>query len=252
MKELMRQDGSETRSSGHNLAWGRGPAPSRGPRPALSPTQIARVAIQIADADGLESMTMKRVAQELGVTTMALYRYFPGKADLVGLMIDSAGESAPPFRKSSSPWHKRLKLWAHSCLSIYREHPWFLEATSARHNLMGPNELSWMEAALKMLAESGLSPKERHYAFLAIIGHVRGYATFKEMGKHIASDQQWVQDLLYYLRTEADRFPESLEVLGSDTSTETSDIAFDFGLDCILTGIRAKIRKRSARSHRLI
>jgi hypothetical protein len=72
------------------------------------------------------------------------------------------------------------------------------------------------------------------------------------MGKHIASDQQWVQDLLYYLRTEADRFPESLEVLGSDTSTETSDIAFDFGLDCILTGIRAKIRKRSARSHRLI
>jgi AcrR family transcriptional regulator len=53
-------------------------------------------------------MTMKRVAQELGVTTMALYRYFPGKADLVGLMIDSAGESAPPFRESSSPWHKRF------------------------------------------------------------------------------------------------------------------------------------------------
>ena len=237
--------------SGLNLAWGHRPTPSRGPKPALSPTQIARVAIQIADVDGLESVTMKRVAQEVGVTTMALYRYFPGKVDLISLMIDSAGEPTPPFRKSSSPWHKRLKLWAHSCLRIYQEHPGFLEATSARHSLMGPNELSLMEAALKMLAESGLSPKERHHAFLAIIGHVRGYATFKEIGKHIASDQQWIQDLLHHLRTEADRFPESLKVLGSGTFTETSDVAFDFGLDCILTGIRAKIRKRSARSPRL-
>jgi hypothetical protein len=102
-----------------------------------------------------------------------------------------------------------------------------------------------------MLAESGLPPQERHYAFLAIIGHVRGYATFKEIGQHIGSDQQWVQDLLHYLRIEADRFPESLEVLGSGTFTEKSDIAFDFGLDCILTGIRAKISERSTRSSRL-
>jgi hypothetical protein len=116
MKESMKKDGGETRSRGQDLAWGLGSTPSRGPRPALSTTEIARVAIEIADAGGLESVTMKRVAQELGVTTMALYRYFPGKAALVGLMIDSAGESAPPFRKSSSPWHKRLKLWAHSCL----------------------------------------------------------------------------------------------------------------------------------------
>ena len=232
--------------SGLNLAWGHRPTPSRGPKPALSPTQIARVAIQIADVDGLESVTMKRVAQEVGVTTMALYRYFPGKTDLLSLMIDSAGEPAPLFRKSSSPWHRRLKLWAHSCLKIYREHPWFLEATSGRHSLMGPNELSWMEAALKMLAESGLSPKERHQAFLAIIGHVRGYATFKQIGKHIASDHQWIDDLLHFLRPEADRFPNLLEVIGSGAFAEESDIAFDFGLDCILTGICANIRKRSA------
>jgi AcrR family transcriptional regulator len=247
MKVTMTKDGGETRSSGHNLALGQGPPGSRGPKRALSPTQIARAAIQIADADGLGSVTMKRVAQELGVTTMALYRYFPGKADLVSLMIDSAGDSAPPFRKSSLPWHKRLKLWAHCCLKIYREHPWFLEATSARHSLMGPNELSWMEAALQMLAEAGLRPQERHHAFLAIIGHVRGYATFKQMRRQVASGQHRGQDLLHYLRTEADRFPESLEVLGAGVFTEKSDIAFDFGIDCILTGIRSKVGKRSSR-----
>ncbi len=182
---------------------------------------------------------------------MALYRYFPAKADLIRLMIDSTGEPDPSFRNSSLPWHKRLKLWAHSCLTIYRKHPWFLEATSARRSLVGPNELSWMESALSMLAESGLPPKERHYAFLAIIGHVRGYATFKEMGKDIASNRQWMPDLIGYLRTEPNRFPESLTVFSSGTFTEDSDIAFDFGLDCILTGIRGKVGKRSARSGRL-
>ena len=82
---------------------GNGPLGVAVPDPALSVTKIARVAIQIADADGLESLTMKKVAEELGVTTMALYRYFPAKADLIRLMIDSTGEPAPPFRNSSLP-----------------------------------------------------------------------------------------------------------------------------------------------------
>ncbi len=233
-----------------NPAWSQMPTPSRGPKPALSPIQIARAAIEIANAEGLQSVTMKRVAQEVGVTTMALYRYFPGKTELIALMIDSAGESAPRFKRSSIPWDKRLKLWAHSCLRIYRKHPWFLEATSTRHSFMGPNELSWMEGALKMLAESELSPKERHHAFLAIIGHVRGYATFRETGKHMASDRHWIEELIGHLRSNSDRFPEALEALSAGTFTEKSDSAFDFGLDCILTGIGAKSRERQAGARR--
>ena len=60
---------------------------------------------------------------------------------------------------------------------------------------MGPNELSWMEAALAMLAESGLSPKERHHAFLAIIGHVRGHATFQQIGTRASSRKEWSREL---------------------------------------------------------
>ncbi len=223
-----------------NLAWSRKPTSSRGPKPTLSTAQIVHVAIQIADADGLEAATMQRVAREVGVTTMALYRYFPGKADLIALMIDSASESAPYFGKPSSPWSVRLKRWAHRCLAIYRDHPWFLEATSVRHSLMGPNELSWMEAALAILAESGLSPKKRHHAFLAIIGQVRGHATFEEIRKHNASGEQWVHDLIRNLKPEADRFPELLDVLDSGAFAADPNAAFDFGLACILDGLRAR------------
>jgi AcrR family transcriptional regulator len=230
------------RDAGANLVWGKKAAPSRGPKPTLSAVEIARAAIQLADVEGLEAVTMQRVAQQVGVATMALYRYFPSKADLLSLMIDSVSESAAQFGRPSSPWSVRLRRWAHCCLAIYRDHPWFLGATSVRHGLMGPNELSWMEAALAILAESGLSRKQRHHAFLAIIGQVRGHATFEEIKKHNASGQQWVHDLIHNLRPEADRFPELLDVLHSGAFAEDTDAAFDFGLDCILDGVRARAR----------
>lgn len=74
----------------------------RGPRQAKSPAEIAAVAIALADADGVDAVTMRRVAQELGVSPMALYTYVPGKAELLDLMLDTVyatmPRSAPPTR----------------------------------------------------------------------------------------------------------------------------------------------------------
>jgi len=223
-----------------NLTWGKKVPPSRGPKPALSTSQIARVGILLADAEGLDAVTMQRVAREVGVTTMALYRYFPAKADLLDLMIDSASDSAANFGRPSSPWSQRLKKWARSCLSIYRNHPWFLEATSVRHSLMGPNELTWMEAVLGMLAESGLNPLDQQHAFLAVIGHVRGHATFQRVAERSESEREWIHDLAQLLRPEAHRYPALVRALDSGTFFENPDAAFDFALDCIVEGIRAR------------
>jgi len=233
------------RGSDANLVWGKKPTPSRGPKPTLSTGQIARAAICLADEDGLSAVTMQRVAREVGLTTMALYRYFPAKTDLVALMIDSASDSHLHFDKPSLLWSTRLKEWARRCLSIYRDHPWFLEATSARRSIIGPNELLWMEAALAMLAESGLGPKERHHAFLATIGHVRGHATFQQIGTHSAAGKGWGRELVQMLQSEASRYPILLDVVRSGAFSENVDGAFEFGLDCILDGIRARVNRRS-------
>ena len=171
------------------------------------------------------------------------YRYFPSKADLVALMIDSAGESPLHLGKPSLPWSTRLKEWARRCLAIYRDHPWFLEATSARQTLMGPNELSWMETALEMLPESGLGSKERHHAFLTIIGHVRGHATFQHIEKHNGVGTEWIQELAQLLQAEADRYPILLEVVRSGAFGENLSGTFEFGLDCVLEGINARVNR---------
>jgi AcrR family transcriptional regulator len=232
-------------ADGENLAWGQKPARRRGPKPTLSTGQIAEAAIRLADVDGLAAVTMQRVACEVGLTTMALYRYFPSKTNLVALMIDSASDSPLHFGKPSLPWSTRLKEWARRCLAIYRDHPWFLEATSARQSIIGPNELSWMEAALAMLAESGLGPKERHHAFFAIIGHVRGHATFQQIGTRSGAEKEWGRELVRMLQSETSHYPILLDVVRSGVFTEDVDGAFEFGLDCIFDGIRTRVSRHS-------
>ena len=228
------------KSSQSNAAEAEKLAPTRGPRPSLSKKQIAITAIRIADNEGLAAVTMQRVAREVGLTTMALYRYFPGKSALMALMIDSVADSPPPFGKGGSPWTARLKEWAHRCLAIYEAHPWFLEATTARQSPMGPNELAWIEAAVGMLTETGLKPKMRHHAFMAIIGHVRGHATFLQARQSDGAGRDRTGELAEAVHQEPDRYPALLEVLRSGALRESAG-AFNFGLVCILEGIRAHV-----------
>jgi AcrR family transcriptional regulator len=218
------------------------PAPTRGPKPSVSRDRIARTAVRIADKEGLAAITMQRIAREVGLSTMALYRYFPSKAEVVGLMIDSVADSSFRFGRPSLPWSIRLKKWAECCLTIYRDHRWFLEATTAGQSPMGPNEVAWMEAALAMLAESGLVSKKRHHAFFTIIGHVRGHATFEQAGRSTAAGKEWMRELTQTLQQEPNRYPTLTEVLRSGAFSESITSAFDFGLDCILDGIRAQVR----------
>ena len=229
-----------TRKPGKTSARRSKLAPKRGPRPSLSKDEIARTAIHVADNEGLPAVTMQRIAREVGLTTMAIYRYFPGKAEVVALMIDSVADSPLHFGDPSSPWDSRLKKWAHCCLAIYQDHPWFLEATTARQTPLGPNELAWMDAALAMLAESRLERKKRYHAFFALIGHVRGHATFEQAARSSAARKKWVHELTQTLQQEPGRYPTLLDVLSTGAFSENVTGAFEFGLDCILDGIRAQ------------
>jgi len=225
-----------------NLPWQAKAAPTRGPKPGHSVAEIGLAAIRIADQDGLEAVTMQRAAREVGLTTMAIYRYFPGKAELMAVMIDSAGNAPPAFGDPSAPWKDRVRVWARRCAAIYRLHPWFLEATTVRRTLMGPNELSWMEAALQMLIEAGLSPKEAYQAFLAVIGHVRAHAMFQQMKSHTPSPRMWIRDLRLLLRSEGAKHSGLQAVLDSGAFTSDPVETFENGLTWILEGIAASRR----------
>jgi AcrR family transcriptional regulator len=185
---------------------------------------------------------MQRIAREVGVTTMALYRYFSSKAELVDLMIDSAGGPRPAVAANPGGWRSRLAEWTLRCSAIYTKHPWFLEATAVARRTMGPNELAWLDEALGILADTGLPARERHMAFLLLMGHVRSNAAFAASAAKDAPAGVWVSELTDRLLERRDEYPSLLAAIDSGAFVQPSEQSLEFGLACILNGIETLIR----------
>src|SRR5215470_8551185 len=105
------------RSPGHGVA-------GRGPKQRLSIDAVVQAAIDIADSDGLEAVTMRGVAQRLGVVPMTLYTYVPGKAELLDLMLDAAYQRMPRTDTAGRPWRQRVTAIAAENRALFEAHPW--------------------------------------------------------------------------------------------------------------------------------
>lgn len=223
-----------------DLLWGVADTPSRGPRPGLSVGQITRTAVEIADAEGLGAVSMQRIAGVLGFTTMSLYRYLPGKADLVALMVDMAIGERPDLNAVPASWRDQLAEWARRCLRIFTQRPWLLEPTG-KHRVMGPNELGWMDAALAVLAGAGFTPRDQHHAFLLVAGHVRSVAQWTAGTDKLKVDE-WSVGVGERVSRHADRFPAVVAVLEADVYAKAADEPLEFGLRALLAGLGDLLR----------
>lgn len=226
------------------LLWGKQPPPSRGPKPAVTLTGIAEAGIRIADAEGLDAVSMQRIAGELPVTKMALYRYVPGKTELVAVMSDLA--MGPPPERPELPWREALHTLALDLFEGFTRHPWLLQSTIGRR-LLGPNELAWIERGVAALTESGLSGGEQLDSILVITSHVRNMAqqstTFP--GRSIGlTEENLAQSLGEILSTEADRFPNLATALRTTAGSENQGL--EFGLARILDGLELLISARQS------
>ncbi|MDX2967845.1 TetR/AcrR family transcriptional regulator [Kribbella solani] len=217
------------------LLWGKQPVPSRGPKPAVTLAEIAEVAIRIADAEGLDAVSMQRIAGELPVTKMALYRYVPGKTELVAVMSDLA-MGAPPER-AELPWREALRTWAMDLYDGFTKHPWLLQSTIGRR-LLGPNELAWIERGVAALAGTKLTGGEQLDSILVITSHVRNIAqqstTFPGHSTGL-TEEDMQQALGAILNSEADRFPHLTAAMRTSAGSENQGL--EFGLDRILDGL---------------
>ncbi|MGW4246100.1 TetR/AcrR family transcriptional regulator [Nocardia sp. NPDC004722] len=216
------------------LLWGE---PLRGPKPGLSVDGITDAAVRIADIDGLEAVSMNKVAATFGVSGMALYRHIPGKAELVELMVETVLAVEPALPATDAGWRTRLLAWARQVLEIYRIHPWLLAATTMRPQLLGPHQLRWMDAALAVLESTGLQAAERHQVFLLIAGHVRNLAQ-----QHVDFDadhaREWQQLTSELVDRHAERFPALARTLAETTATIDP---LEFSLDRIFDGIQTLV-----------
>jgi AcrR family transcriptional regulator len=214
--------------------WAPRPRPTRGPKPALTLDQIADAAIAIADAEGLAAVSMQRVAADLGYTKMSLYRYLPGKTELVAAMLER-GIGGPP--EVAGDWRQALTAWASALLEAYGGHVWALAATAGRRPI-GPNELAWMERALAVLPP-GLTGAERLDAVATIAGHVRMIA-----GQSGGAESDLAAAMGMVVRDHAERYPAVVAALTDVAVRGGADDAFAFGLGRILDGLEVLVAQR--------
>ncbi|MFE0511614.1 TetR/AcrR family transcriptional regulator [Streptomyces sp. NPDC058964] len=222
------------------LLWGEQDRPTRGPKPSLSPQRIAAAAVELADAEGLDAVSMNKVAAGFGVSAMALYRYVPGKAELVELMVESVLAGGPRLSDTGGGWRVGVREWTRRCWEVYAAHPWLLAATAMRRQVMGPHQLQWLDAALAALEPTGLTAAQRHQVFLLLVGLVRNLAQqlidFDE-----ERDREWNSLTGELLGRHAERFPALTKAIAEGAFEPTGTDPLAFGLDRILDGVEALV-----------
>jgi AcrR family transcriptional regulator len=255
MSAAMRPDATMQRRS--ELLWeDRSPA-TRGPKAGFTPDEVVQAAIAIADqAGGLGAVTMQAVSAELGLTTMAVYRYFPNKEALYDAIID-AGMGLPPAPLDPpGAWRDEVRRWAHAKREMLCGRPWLAELpfVAAPH---GPNWLAWLEGLAAPLARAGFRGEMIGQMLSVVDGYTRGasdtaisLARAKTQG---ITEQQWAAAVGADLgRAIGDpRFTAFASILTAPAEGAQRDLrdSFDFGLERVLDGIELYVRGRGKGTH---
>ena len=155
---------------GLDLLWGRRERGRRGPRPGLTADAIVGAAMRLADAEGLEAVSMAKVAAELGFTTMSLYRYVDSKDELLQLMFNASALGAESLVIEGDSWRPRLRAWAVIQREMLDRHPWITQMPMPAPPL-APNSLHFVERGLQALDGTGLADMDK----LRIIGLLSSY-----------------------------------------------------------------------------
>lgn len=238
------------------LLWGAGPRPGR---TGLDVEAVVAAAVAVADADGLAAVSMRRVADRLGVAAMSLYTYVPTRSDLVDLMADRVLDGLYPDVDALArlgSWPDALRAMAAARWRLFGDHPWLLDHGSARP-VLGPRTLLVYEAELRPLDGTGLTDVEMDAVVTLVLTHVAGAARARAdvLGAEAASgmsDAQWWERVGPVLaeHVDATQLPVSGRV-GSATgaaydAATSPDHALTFGLERIIDGVDALLAGRDA------
>jgi len=242
---------------GLDLLWGRRGRGQRGPKPGLSVDAIVAAAIRIADAEGLEAVSMAHVADQLGFTTMSLYRHVASKEELLQLMWNASARGAEELVITGDDWRARLRMWAMVQREMIDRHPWITQMPMAAPP-MAPNSLTFVERGLEAMDDSGLPDADK----LRVIGLISSYTLSEARMAHDAARAArqaqaattgteplpaWTWEGLVREVADEQTYPRLHRLawsasIGDDSSGWNEEEEFRFGLDRILDGIEVLIR----------
>jgi AcrR family transcriptional regulator len=221
---------------------------------SLSRDEIVAAAIKVADAEGSEAISMRRIARELGAGAMSLYWHVASKDELLDLMLDTV-EGEQPFPAATGNWRTDLRALAVAHRGTLHRHQWLMDFIGGRPPL-GPNTLRNLERSLALIDNLGLDTETAMNVLGTLATYVMGVVLreFREsqvelhdqeqLG-HLSDDERQAFVTAHVERLRATgRFPHFLRIFddGVDPdAAETRDERFEFGLDCVLDGIAARL-----------
>ncbi|GAA2168384.1 TetR/AcrR family transcriptional regulator [Actinomadura napierensis] len=238
------------------LLWGVPERPKRGPKPKLTAERIVRTAIAVADADGLDALSMRRIADELGVAPMSIYTYVPGKAELIDVMLDRAFAELTPADGVTGGWRAKLEHIARDNWDLFHRHPWLLHVAAVRPP-MGPAVFGKYEFELRAIDGIGLTDLEMDSVVALVTGFAESSARVSVNAAEAErrsgmTDAQWWEalvPLLEQIDTGGKDYPLSSrvgEVAGREHNAAVGPAhAFEFGLARILDGIQTLVDTRA-------
>jgi AcrR family transcriptional regulator len=247
-------------AGGIDTIWARDDAEAAGPQP-LSREAIVATAIEIADAEGLEAVSIRRLATKLQARPMSLYSHIERKGDLIDLMVDEVmGGAILPDGPPVDDWREGLRQIAQRTRETARAHPWLI-AIAFRRPFVGPNALRHIDQSLGTLSSLSLTPERKRAVLLAVDSYTLGFVRWEVKSPKadgtscagIPADGPSAEEIDTYLAAQVatGRYPHLAELseLGSkDVSLGVKAERFEVGLEWLLAGIEAEVGGPQAKS----
>jgi AcrR family transcriptional regulator len=229
------------------VIWARPERNGRGPAPSLRRDDIAAAAVRIADAEGIEAVSMRSLAAALGVGATSLYRYVESKEEVIDLMVDHTIGADFSFAASGDP-RADLERFARALRDVLLAHPWMATHSAGRPTL-GPHVLAMIESVLGAIDGVGLEIDEMLLAVGTIDSYVRGrvldqLAEQEAIRRSGFTQEEWLERMKPWMTgiLEDDRFPLVKRVVLDARAPHDPDRiegAFDGGLARVLDGLLA-------------
>jgi DNA-binding transcriptional regulator YhcF (GntR family) len=208
--------------------------------------RVIRAAVTIADAEGLTGLTMRRLAAELGIPTMSIYRHVVDKEELVLFMMEAvfAGNAPPGLTPVVDGWRACVEALAREQWAMYRRHPWLAQAVSFTRPLLSPRAMAHTEWAMQALDGHGLDPNTQFRAAVTLANYVRGTAVNIESEAQAEqetglTEEEWMdgQQERFDQILGSGRFPMMARFVTAPDIEFSLDLLMEFGLQRILDGL---------------
>jgi AcrR family transcriptional regulator len=238
--------------AGLDLLWSPRDHPAPGSRPGLSTSRIVQAAVEMADAGGLEVVSMAKLAERLGFTTMSLYRHVRSKDEILLLMLDSVAAVPAELDEPCDGWRSGLQRWCRAQWAMLSAHSWIVHVPISGPPVT-PNQLTWTDRALSTLADTGLAESEKAGVVLLVATYMHNSARLSSgLGKAASGAAVTAYSALLGKLVDAERFPALRRAVDAGaydypagTAEDERRLDYTFGLDRILDGVDTLIRQRT-------